>query len=376
MRLLFAIKSMAVQGGGAEKVLADIANGLFGRGYKVDILTFDEPVASFFDLAAGIGRHDMACNEPGMPTRPMAFLGAAPRIRRTVRALQPDVVIGFMHSMYVPLTATLLGTGIPMIASEHIDASHYAGRPVQRRLRRWAEGRAALVTVPSEAACASFRDAGEPDRIVIANPVDLTPYAPAVGTVVGTPPLLLSVGRFMDQKDHATLLIAFAQVAPEFPDWRLRLVGDGVLRPQLETQRRALGLEERVEMPGYTRDVAAAYAGARCVVLPSLYESFGLVAAEALASGRPVLAFDDCAGVAEIVANGENGVLVSGVPDRAIRARNLAAGLRRLMSDPALCARLGAAGPAAVARFDLPAVLDRWEEAFRLATGRSHRRPA
>lgn len=376
MDLLFAIKSLAVQGGGAEKVLVDVANGLASRGHRVGVLTFDEPSESFFDLSPDIERHDMACNAPGTPTRPLAFLWAMPRIRRRVRDLRPDLVIGFMHSMYVPLTAALLGTGIPIVASEHIDDTHYAGRPLQRRLRRWADAKAALVTVPSEAARTSFRQKSDRDRIVIFNPVDRSPYAQSVGTVASTQQVVLSVGRFMDQKDHATLLSAFAEVRNDFPEWRLRLVGDGMLRPQLEAQRRALDLDDRVEMPGFTRDVAAAYAGARFVVLPSLYESFGLVAAEALASGRAVVAFDDCVGVAEIVTNEVNGILVKGAADREVRARHLAAAMRRLMSDPGLCARLGNAGPEAVARFDLSSVLDRWEEALKIAIAGRRRRSA
>lgn len=108
----------------------------------------------------------------------------------------------------------------------------------------------------------------------------------------------------------------------------------------------------------------------------SCYESFGLVAAEALASGRAVLAFDDCAGLREIVTDGQDGLLVPGVCNDAARAHNLAAGLRRLMGDPDLCARFGQAGPAAVARFDIETVLDLWEAVIGRATNSPARPPA
>jgi glycosyltransferase involved in cell wall biosynthesis len=117
--------------------------------------------------------------------------------------------------------------------------------------------------------------------------------------------------------------------------------------------------------------MAAEYAAASLVALPSRYESFGLVAAEALASGRALLAFDDCLGIAEIVENGRNGILVSA---RGERVAHLADGLRRLMGDAALRARLGAAGPSSVQRFDLPQVIDAWE-AFLADTLKSVRSP-
>jgi len=138
-------------------------------------------------------------------------------------------------------------------------------------------------------------------------------------------------------------------------------VGDGPLRSDLEVQVARLGLGARVAMPGFTRDVGAAYAKARFVVLPSRYESFGMVAAEALAAGRAVLSFDDCAGIAEIVKSGINGVLVTGHPVREARVTALADGMRQLMADPDMCHRLGRTGLDGTARFGLEAVLDRWE---------------
>jgi len=91
------------------------------------------------------------------------------------------------------------------------------------------------------------------------------------------------------------------------------------------------------------------------------------------AAGRAVLSFDDCAGIAEIVESGKNGVLVSGSPAREERVEALANGLRRMMADPELCDRLGRAGPAGVTRFGLDAVLDRWEEVLLQAAGSTSR---
>ena len=362
MKVLFAIKSLNVLGGGAERVLVDVANGLSKRGYCVSVLTFDHPGRSFFELLPSIERFNIACNEPGTPTKPLAFILSIPTIRRKIAKFSPDVVIGFMHSTYIPLTIALYGANYHFVTSEHTDARHYINRPVQQCLKQWAESNAKAVTVPSEAARQSFVGTKNYHRMqVVENPVNPQPYMAAIGTVVSAPKVIVSVGRFMHEKDHATLISAFAAVANDFPDWQLKLVGDGQLRPALEAQCRTLGIESRVEMPGYARDVASAYADARFVVMSSIYEALPLVPIEALASGRAVIGFDDLAGLQEVICDGVNGLLVKGGVNRQDRIQSLEEGLRLLMNDLDLCIRLGAAGPASIKRFDIEAILNRWE---------------
>jgi hypothetical protein len=99
---------------------------------------------------------------------------------------------------------------------------------------------------------------------------------------------LLNVGRLYPQKDQAVLLQAFAKIAPEYPDWDLKIVGEGPLRSMLESLVRHLNLEARVFMPGIISDLSEIYQGADLFVTSSRYESFGLATAEAMrvANGR------------------------------------------------------------------------------------------
>lgn len=130
MKLLFAIKSLNVVGGGAERVLVDVANGMAARGHEVHVLTFDSPGESFYPLSPLVTRIDIAIGQPGKPTSRTAFARSIRRIRRSVQALGADLVIPFMHSTYVPLVLALLGTGTRIIVSEHVDNTHYLSRPV------------------------------------------------------------------------------------------------------------------------------------------------------------------------------------------------------------------------------------------------------
>ncbi len=360
MKILFAIKSLNVRGGGAEKVLVDVANGLVARGHEVEILTFDFEGEAFYPLSGAILRLDMAFNPAGQSMPRLDMIKALPRMRAAVARSNPNVIIAFMHSTYVPVAAATFGLGIPLIVSEHTEARHYETRPLQRRIRQLIDNRAALRTVPSQTVKTGYEQQSKTSCEVVANPISSDSYKAYLNVAPSTPPILLSVGRLMEEKGHAVLIEAFARITDDFPDWRLRIVGDGVLRPELEAQIRRLGLQDKVEMPGFTHDVSASYAASRFVVLPSYYESFGMVAAEALATGRAVLSFDDCAGIAEIVDSGENGLLVPGASTLEGRVAGLTDALRQMMDDPQGCAEMGTKGPAAVSRFDLETILDTW----------------
>lgn len=133
---------------------------------------------------------------------------------------------------------------------------------------------------------------------------------------------LVTVGRLSEQKGHLILLQALAVLAREGVPFRLTVVGDGPLRPQLERSIRELGLEQHVEMAGWMSNaqVRAAIREARALVLPSFAEGLPVVLMEALALGRPVVT-TYVAGIPELVTDQVCGWLVpAGSVDRLARA--------------------------------------------------------
>jgi glycosyltransferase involved in cell wall biosynthesis len=355
---LFAIKSLNVTGGGAEKVMTQVVNALAARGHDVVVVTFDGAGPSFFPLADGVERVRLDVGEVGRSTPRMELLGALPRLRRAVTAVQPDVVVGFMHSMFVPLGLALAATRFPLIASEHAGIEYYRTVPAQRALLELAPHLTEVTTVPSPRVRASFPPRLRRRMVVIPNPIVAPVVADAKHQASDAERIVLAVGRLDHLKNHGELIAAFASLAACAPEWTLRIVGDGALREVLASQIRASGLSGRVQLCGATSDVDDEYERAAIVAVPSRIESFGLVTAEALAAGRPVIGFADCPGTNELIDHGVNGWLVSGEDDRVTA---LADGLLRLMTDAPLRRRLGAAGPPSVSTFDLDVVADRWE---------------
>jgi glycosyltransferase involved in cell wall biosynthesis len=159
----------------------------------------------------------------------------------------------------------------------------------------------------------------------------------------GGPATIVLVGRLSSAKGQNTAIDATALLAAQGRRVVLELVGDvfrgyEAVRDQLREQAERLGVADRVVFTGFVADPTAAYLRADVVVVPSLIESFGMVAVEACAQARPVVA-SSIGGLPEVVVDGSTGLLI---PPRDPQA--LAAAVATLLDDPALARRLAVAG--------------------------------
>ncbi len=114
---------------------------------------------------------------------------------------------------------------------------------------------------------------------------------PARGNIEGEPPVILAVGSLTKRKDHMTLVAALAQVRDRA--WQCRIVGSDRMNPQyafsLRRQIADYGLNDRIAVTGALHDVEAEYDRANIFALASRYEGFGMVFAEAMAHGLPIV---------------------------------------------------------------------------------------
>lgn len=359
MKLLFAIKRLGSATGGAERVLCTVCSELAARGHQVSVLTFDRPGSrSFYSLDGRVRRIDLGIGDSSREARPGETVRRMAALRRVVREENPQVSVGFMHSMFVPLAFALTGTGIPVVGSEHIVPEHYQTRPLQYALLIAVSPLLSKLTVLSESIRVHYPAPLRKRMLVMPNPV-VSASGKAEPGADKERHVLLNIARLDPQKDQATLLRAFACIAPKHPDWELRIFGDGPLRRELENMVRDLALEGRVRMPGVTPDIEKEYRAADAFVISSRYESFGLVTAEAMSHGLPVVGFADCPGTNELIQHDGTGLLAAAGPDRAV---SLSRELERLMSDPGLRRRLGDAASSAIGeKFSARHVCDRWE---------------
>ncbi len=164
-------------------------------------------------------------------------------------------------------------------------------------------------------------------------------------------PVILHVGRFVPDKDHETLLAAFALLVSNRPQARLCLVGEGPLKARIRRRVDELGLASAVEFLPARRDLRPCYQRAALLALSSTREAQPNVLMEAMAAGLPIVA-TAVGGIPDMVDDGRNGVLV---PPR--RAGLLAEALKRMLDEPAERKRMGDEGRrTAQSRFDADAM--------------------
>jgi type III pantothenate kinase len=268
---------------------------------------------------------------------PALLVSYARAARRAAR--DADLV----HAHWLPSALPALATGRPFVL-QLWGTDVELGRRV-RPLARPLVGRARLVLCPSQALTADARALGARDVRVVASGVEI----PDEVGEPDEPPHVLFVGRLSEEKGIAELVEATR-------DLPRVVVGDGPLRGLVPD---AVGFVAPSGLGAY-------YARAAVVVCPSRREGYGVAAREAMAHGRPVVA-TRVGGLVDAVEDGVTGLLVPPRDSAALRGA-----IERLLADPELRRRLGAAARrAAEERFSWRAATEETLSAYRDATGRT-----
>jgi len=358
--LMLVCSSMEV--GGAERVLSELANAWANQGHSITLVStyrFDKQ-SDFFVLDPRIERIRLARNTGHRKawTEKWQRLLA---LRRLMKSRRPDAVVAFMDKIAVITLFGALGLGATVIACERTDPErHVIGRDWSL-LRRLAYPWAAAVTVQTAAVKESMSRMIPGLRVrVMPNPIPPLLLRGAAEPGGGNSlRRLVLMGRLSREKGADLAIDAFSLVAARFPQWELWIWGEGPERPRLEEKIAALGLEARVFLPGRTDAPWSELEKADIFVLPSRYEGMPNAMLEAMALGRPVVAFD-CGGVpGEITRGGEDAVLV---PPENVPA--MAAAFERLMLDQGERRRLGNAALSVRDRYSMDRVLRLWDELF------------
>lgn len=304
-------------GGGAERIMLNLARGLAVRGRPVDLVLVKALGPLLSEVPSGVRIVEL--NGRGV-------LASLPSLVRYLRRERPRALLSTLNTANVVAVwaGRIAGstTRVVVRQSNTLSRTHAASRGTRKIVRflvrhsyRWADD---IIAVSDGVARDLAPTAGLPiGRIhVTPNPV-VTPDLFLKGQEPldhpwfgGTaPPVVLGVGRLTRQKDFATLIRAFARVRCQ-REARLMLLGEGEERPYLESLVQELGLEDDVALPGFVSNPFAYMSRAAMLVLSSAWEGLPGVVVQALAVGTPVIATDCESGPREILADGRFGQLV------------------------------------------------------------------
>ncbi|MFW6169316.1 MAG: glycosyltransferase family 4 protein [Planctomycetota bacterium] len=350
----------ALHGGGAEKSMALAANHWAARGNEVTLITFDSLESDVYHVTPAV--HRVALN--AMWDSPSAVHAVVNnyrrwrRLRTAIREARGDWVISFTDKTNVSTLLACLATGARVVVCERIDPRPHGIGFFWSQLRRWSYPRSTAVVVQTQAAGDFVQ------QFVRRKPVYVIPNCVWSGTVPDSLPTLecrprriVAMGRLVPQKGFDLLVEAFAQVAPDHPEWTAVLVGEGPERQRLETLIEQRGLSGRVSLCGWRDDPARLLSQAQVFVLSSRYEGFPNALLEAMACGVVPVAFDCDSGPRDIVRHNVDGLLV---PPADVE--RLAQTLSSLLSDTGWRQRLAASAREVTQRFGVDVFFNRWEE--------------
>jgi glycosyltransferase involved in cell wall biosynthesis len=210
------------------------------------------------------------------------------------------------------------------------------------------------VTVLTQTDLDAYRD-------MLDGTIDLEQIPNAISRLPGDPPperdkVILAAGRLTAVKGFDLLIRAFAPVAERHPDWRLVIRGYGEQRPVLERLIAEEGLEDHVDLGYAASQMGELMARSAVFALSSRHEGFGMVLLEAMSKGMAVVSFDCETGPRELIDDDRDGVLV---PAEDVAAFTQA--LLRVIEDPALRERLGAAAREKAGGYGIDVVGARWD---------------
>ncbi|WP_199248591.1 glycosyltransferase family 4 protein [[Phormidium] sp. ETS-05] len=361
MRLTLVISGLGA--GGAERIMSVMANyWVSQKDWQITLLTLhDDTIPPFYSLDVRVKYIPLGV--AGFSPNPIVGIGnnikRIQKLRSAIMDSQPYAVISFMDRTNILTLLATWGLKIPIIISEHVYPTCYPIGQSWELLRQLLYPKANRIVVLTERIKSYFRSEIQSQTVVIPYPV-LPPSeidVNSANTVFLQKPAIIAMGRLAEQKGFDLLLRAFAKVKTLFPEWSLTILGEGVLRSNLEDLRHELGLNDCVNLPGLVKNPYVILRQADLFVMSSRFEGFPNALCEAMACGLPVISTDCPSGPREIIQDGIDGILV---PNGDVEA--LAAAMNRLILNHEERKNFGLASQKVTERFSLDRIMTIWEQ--------------
>jgi len=308
----------SLHGGGAERVMVNLARGFAEQGFKVDLVLAKAEGPYLSEVPKEVRVVDLKAKR---------VLYSLPGLVHYIRRERPKAMLSTLdHANIIALWARKISR-VPFrlvireantAGMSKKDATTLRGKlmpSIMRYFYPWADGIVAvskgvsedlikIIGVPAGKVKVIYNPAVTPEMFIKAEEtLDHPWFTP------GEPPVILGVGRLTAQKDFSTLICAFALVRKERPA-RLMILGEGEKREELEGLVRETGLDAEVDLPGFVDNPYNYMKRSKVFVLSSQWEGLPNVLIQALAIGTPVVSTDCPSGPAEILEGGKWGRLV------------------------------------------------------------------
>ena len=296
--------------GGMEKQILEICSYLAKAGHQVVIYTLDEkqPKVFYEKEYIGFSITNIKTSNPKIGSTLRQRVNRQWKIFRVLKKNKPDIGISFMFGsfLYSRLPTKLLK--IPLVLAERNSPDIYKLTKI-RRMRYFiylAMGLADAITVQFSRYSAKYPTFLQKKMWVIPNAVPKIEESPSRKSQELT---FLFAGRFSFQKKVVQLVSAFSEHLQNYPNSKLRIYGSGEKKLEIQNTISARGIQNNVQIFAPEKNILNVFRTGDCICVPSIWEGFPNVLAEALSFGIPGIGFSNCDGVSDLLEDNVNGWL-------------------------------------------------------------------
>lgn len=329
MKILYILKSLAALAG-TERIMTAKINYLAKSGYDIMVVTYEQgkhPIV--FEINKNVVVKDIDCRfftlmQYKYPQRTFKYIkmrkAFKTRLKECINNFNPDILITTSYSLKVMDIIYKVKGKAKCILESHINLLS------ELKEKKTNKSKYLLKTLYTYYDKFTLRYAKRFDKIVTLTKADAQTWQKYTKPCVvipnfidninwgqnkqGTYKKIISVGRLNPQKGYDLLIQSCKNVLPKYPDWRLEIFGKGVEYDRLSDMIKQYDLDKQIYINQPTKYIFCEYEKSDFYVMSSRFEGFGLVIIEAMSCGLPCISFDCPHGPAEIINDGENGILV------------------------------------------------------------------
>lgn len=361
MKILFFINKFA--GGGAERVMATLANSFIQTGHDVYI-DYDTSYPSAYDLdkrIISVDHQRLLKNHRCYNSNLLRFPYKLLLIRRSVKNIKPDCIISFVTEVNGPILLATIGLRVPKIVSEHTRIQGFNNTRKNLFIKKYIYRFADAVTVLTRHDYNLWHN--YKNVVYMPNPIEInsSEFIPNIKENI-----VLGVGRINDYhiKGLDTLIKCWSLVCHDYPEWKLWIAGDGSTEKKQELIILNKELNSiNVDFIGFQKNLNSIMKRASVFVLPSRVEGLPMGLIEAMNQHCCCIAFDVPTGPAEIIKNGVSGELVENQD-----ISKLTESLRKVLSDKELRCNYSLNAKDSIKRYGIDRITARWIILFNILT--------
>lgn len=304
MKLLIYLDSMA-PAGGIERVVSKHIS-FFAKKHEIILLTKDAE-ESFYDLPKNIETISLNTNNSmNMHSKIQRIFQTLKQLLITRKKLKAYNNYDLFYVTHIRNLLEIYLSGIDMkkvIVTEH--GSYYGYNSIYKKIKKWLYPKCKYIISPTSMDYEIYKSQNC-NAFYIPNPLSFFDdrFSDLDQKVV------INIGRLTSDKRQDLLLNIWKRVSLNYPDWKLKLVGKGELKEQLEQIIKKYNLQYSVEIIEPIKNVQDLFLSSSVFAFTSKYEGFGMVLAEAMACGVPCISFDIPSGPRDIIESNIDGFLV------------------------------------------------------------------